>query len=102
MVNKIVKTTPMTTRYTPISKNSAEPIIPITGIGSSNHSPVIGGRPKSNGVVTLRAEVANPNGIKDIGLYRSIFMVFSVPLAKLCKTNAIDATNPPTNPPPGK
>jgi len=73
----------------------------MTGIGSSNHRPVMGGNPSNNGKVTLTADMARPIGINNNGLYRRIFMVFSVPLAKLWSTNAIEATNPPTKPPPG-
>lgn len=101
MVNKIVNTTPITTKYTPKSKNSDEPIIPINGMGSSSHRPVIGGYPNNIGAHMLKAEVANPIGISDNGFRFKIFIVASVPFAKLCSTKAMDATSPPTNPPPG-
>src|SRR5690606_8817085 len=101
MVNNMVSTTPITTRYTPKSKNSAVPNEPTMGYFPSNHIPVIGGSPNNMGRITLAPEMPNPMGSSDKGFLPSSFMVASVPLAKLCSTKAMEATSPPTNPPPG-
>ena len=73
----------------------------MNGIGSSNHNPVIGGYPNNSGKLTLSAEIPNPVGIRDRGFLFRIFIVDSGPLAKLCNTKAMEATKPPTKPPPG-
>src|SRR5699024_2134152 len=85
-----------------MSKNKAVPIEPTTGIIRSTQRAVIGGYPQSIGMNMLHAANNKPMAIKRIGLYLSNLSVFSVPCAKLCNTNAMEATKPPTKPPPGR
>ncbi len=84
-----------------MSKNKAVPTDPITGNGFSNHIPVINGTPKNIGKVMLKTAIERPIGISDNGFLCNNFIVSLVPCAKLCRINAIEATSPPTNPPPG-
>lgn len=96
----MVNTTPITTKYTPISKNKAVPTAPITGTDSANHTPVITGNPTKTGSIALRIDKDRPIPIKRMGENWNKAKVCLVLYAKECKTKAIEAINPPTNPPP--
>lgn len=67
MVNRMVSTTPITTKYTPISKNKAVPTAPITATDSANHTPVITGKPIKTGIIALMMDMDRPKPIRRIG-----------------------------------
>lgn len=102
MVNKIVNTTPITTKYTPKSKIKAVPKAPITTTDSANQTPVINGSPINVGSKPLKKAIISPVGIRYMGLYLNKATVLLVLYAKECNTKAIEAISPPTKPPPDK
>jgi len=102
MVKMMVRVTPITTKNTPVSKKRAEPTIPMTGMGSSIHKPVINGIPYIHGAAPATNANVSPRGMRNPGWNLIILLVFYSPLAKEWITKAIDAIKPPTNPPPGR
>lgn len=83
-----------------MSKNKAVPTEPITAMGSSIHNPVMNALPENIGNNPLINDKESPIGIKVLGENRKSDKVSFVVCANECKTNAIEAINPPTNPPP--
>jgi len=82
----IVKAAPITTRYTPRSKNNADPIAPMTGIGFSAQIPVIKGKSeKTIGEIPLKKATKRPKGIRNPGCIFNMVFVFSNPLEKASK-----------------
>jgi len=100
-VNIIPVVTPKTTIYTPISKIKGVPIYPIIGKLNVPHIPVNPGFPKNNEKIPLHNAINKPEIIKTFGFKGKILLALTIPFEIVNKANAIDATNPPTNPPPG-
>jgi outer membrane receptor for ferrienterochelin and colicins len=65
MVKMMVRQTPTTTTYTPMSKKRAVPIMPMTGMGSGNQRPVMKGWSVSSmGARPLSREMLRPAGMR--------------------------------------
>jgi len=69
-------------------------------MGFSNQSPVIKAFPENTGINPLRIDIDNPIGIRVLGVNENSERVAFVVWAKECNTKAMEATSPPTNPPP--
>lgn len=78
----MVSVEPITTKYTPMSKKSAEPTIPISCSGSSYQSPVITGKPTSQGLMADKMQIASPIGMRYLGFNFTIDLVSFNPKAK--------------------
>lgn len=72
IVNKIVSITPITTKYTPISKNKGVPKCSMIGNGRSDQTPVKKGKSRKIGKIPVKIHNDKPIGIRNPGKYLKI------------------------------